>query len=375
MKTNEYIYPYKPFADLRNIQILDAFLEPRSIRWNNVAELLSTVEVPTPKISGDQLEENILSVFLDEHYLLGSRELITDVKEHWIERFKIFTSRNEPLHFVIMACPFKVPVPLKTFRKTVDLAEILQLSRVRAILKWIQTLYAPGAYATVLAEGILGKAMGVSIQEREGYYASLETAVRLSGLEPEIKLHNLDRIIDDSPNFADVWDEETRELMERKSRNNSEVVMEYQTTMRSLYRLVMARDIPDEVLMEIFGDDINPDELSHEAKEAQELITQRAHRAFFSYRGFINARDRVRYLDQIAPNHLKLTVSPKRYNLGVLPVNKETWILPHHGVPVHYRAENLFTIMYWIDIRRAQGPFKPVHVMEDAEDLPFYYEH
>ena len=159
------IYPFKPFIDLADKRLQDRFQEAKEITLDDLNQTLARVHNPPPKISGSDIEERILSIFLDPNYLYGSKDYISSCKDVWIEKFHRFTDKRKPLKFVIMACPFKVPVPLKTLRVTVDMAEMLLIIRLRNIAKWIETIYEPGAVISILAEGILGEGFGIPLED------------------------------------------------------------------------------------------------------------------------------------------------------------------------------------------------------------------
>jgi hypothetical protein len=139
------IYPFKPFKDLGNKTISNNFDTSRTISIDDLRTVIASIDNPSPQIQGDSVEDCILSIFQDDNYLYGPKHYINENREHWLTRLKNFTSKEMPLHMVIMACPFKVPVPLKTIRITADLAEILQIVRLRYIAQWIGSIYKPGA--------------------------------------------------------------------------------------------------------------------------------------------------------------------------------------------------------------------------------------
>src|SRR5207244_2692771 len=61
--------------------------------------------------------------------------------------------RGDPIRFVVIGFPFKMPNPLKTNRRCPDLGEAVFLGQMHRMTQAITGWYAPGARWTVLTEG------------------------------------------------------------------------------------------------------------------------------------------------------------------------------------------------------------------------------
>jgi pyoverdine/dityrosine biosynthesis protein Dit1 len=275
---------------------------------------------------------------------------------------------------VLMAFPFKIPVPLKTDRRTADLAEGLQILQLRAVCHWIKSIYAPGAHVTILAEGILGLCMGVSPDVRKLYQESIKRLLLLLGAPDDVGIHNLDEIMNDIPQFEELWRDEEEKLKELERLGDEAFRSEYERTFQSVFRMVNSERYALEVLMDAYNESLPDRTLSGEVLQCRKRLMETAREAVFGYRAFLRARDRSGYLEKIAPESIKLTVSAKPGNLGVLPVNAQTHVLPHHGVAVHDPVRRHFTVEYLIDLRRSPLRHCPVYLETDLERKPFYYE-
>jgi hypothetical protein len=138
--------------------------------------------------------------------------------------------------------------------------------------------------------------------------------------------------------------------------------------------MLPTRGYPDDLLMDVYNEDIPTEILPQNAQNLRAKLETTATESVFQYQGFLNARDVSHYLDKIVPGYIKLTVSPKPLNLGIVPVNVNTHILPHHGVPVYGVNSGQFTVEYLIDVRRSSFSYRPVYLSTDNENKPFYYE-
>ena len=104
--------------------------------------------------------ERILSIFEHDEVLFGDASFIPANRATWLERLDYFVAKGEPVQFVSMAFPYKVPNPLKNDRAAPDLGEALMLRRFQAVLDAIKAVYAPGGVLTILEEGISGAVRG-----------------------------------------------------------------------------------------------------------------------------------------------------------------------------------------------------------------------
>lgn len=374
IKTNKYIYPFRPFQDLSNKHFIDNFKGSKIINTEDLCSLALSIFNYPPKIQGENFEDKILSIFLDSNYLLGPREYLMDNYEYWKKNVRRYINKREPIPFVIMACPYKIQVPLKTNRTAADFGEVLFLIRMKHLVDWIQSIYSPGAQITILAEGILGTGIGVSENDINTYYDSLIWLFDCLNIGGNINIHNLSQICDAFPEFIRLWNKHTDALFERYNNQDPFFIDEYRSSYKSFFRMIPCRQYQIGSLMDVYNHKIPMSQLSPECQIIRKNLQTRAKDAVFSYRAFLNARDEINYIERIKPGSIKLTLAPKPKNIGVCPVNKYTHILPHHGVPVYHPRKKRFQIEYLVDIRRSSLRYQPVYIQCDFENLPFYYE-
>jgi pyoverdine/dityrosine biosynthesis protein Dit1 len=374
METSEYIYPFSPFQDLTRKKKQWKITRERSITTADIRGILDGLAIPKPKISGDTPEERVLSILRDDEYRLGPLTFHPERQLQWLERIRTRTSRRLPVELCLLACPFKAPVPLKTDRKLADMGEALLLHRLHTICKLIGEVYEPGATATVVTEGLVGKFTGVPKATYTAYRRSVEELLALLGYGDHIRIHDLEQIETAVPRFSSHWISHYVKLNELFNEGDPHFMEEFRGAYRSMVRMMDTTQHPEKVLMDVYDFNIAPDRLAIKARKVRQSILVEAKDAVLWLRAFLRARDEVRYLEKVSPAHLKLTVSLKPEDPGVFAVNRRTMILPYHGVPVYQVRRGDFTVEYLTNLKRSRRPYEVVYLEGDKDPAPFYYE-
>lgn len=333
-----------------------------------LANLAKINDVPIEARPNGSVEERILSIFEHPEVLFGDPGFIPAYRGDWLERIGHFTRAGQPIPFVSMAFPYKVPNPLKTERLAPDMGESLMLRRFAAVLEAIERVYAPGGVLTILEEGILGRCQGVPPQHVAAYRAGIGNAMTVAAVDPgRITFHSLDDMVSVIPNFEARWIHEQERLRELWQQGDPAVRDAYATTTAASRTSVPTMDYEPEVLAAAY----DPDQTDSALRYPRDFIDKVSHRQFFAYRALLSLRDSTGYLHQLRPHALKLTVSPKPENLAVLPVNSWTKILPYHGVPV-LLADGRWEIVYRGALGRV-GPLESLSLEGDVDSAPFAY--
>ncbi|WP_188944395.1 L-tyrosine/L-tryptophan isonitrile synthase family protein [Nakamurella endophytica] len=329
--------------------------------------LLAGNDVTITPPSAGSVEERLLAVFTDPEVLFGDPDFIPAHTAEWIERFSRFTAVGEPIEFVTMAFPYKVPNPLKTDRRAPDLGEALMLRRFQAVLDAVGQVYRPGARLTILEEGILGRCQGVDPRRIAAYRVGIDAITELSGVDRDrVGFHSLDDMAELVPNFEARWIFEQERLRELWDTGDPVVRAAYATTNAAQRTSVPTWDYDPAVLARAY----DPDQTGSELRYARDYIDKVSHRQFFAYRAALGLRD-AGYLEQIAPGALKLTVSPKPENLAVVPVNRVSRVLPYHGVPVLF-PDGRWEVRYLGGLGEL-GPVQALHLAADPDPAPIGY--
>lgn len=340
----------------------------RTLPAEDLTALITSNDVVLGDPSGATVAEKLLNIFLDPEVLFGNPSFIPEHRELWIEKFGYFIDRNEPITFVSMAFPYKVPNPVKTGeRRAPDLGEALMLRRFAAVLDAVSRVYEPGAELVILEEGILGRCQGVDPRDIAAYRAGIEDVVRIAAVSDRIRFHSLDDMAVRIPNFEARWYFEQERLRRLWDEGDPYMRQGYGETYPGSRLSVPTRDYDPAVLVKAYCED----ETDSALRYVRQYVDYVAHRQFFAYRALLNMRDTTGYLEDIAPGNIKLTVSPKATNLAVLPVNGRTKTLPYHGAPLR-DADGSWTIEYHAALG-AHGDLEALYLENSADPSPIGY--
>lgn len=362
-----YIYINKPIPTRH---------EPPNVVAREVlsaAEMRELLTVNDPRIAPALAEgstaERILALFTDPAVLLGPIEHVTGDRERWLQMISSFTEQGAPIEFVAMAFPYKVPNPIKTgSRLAPDAGEALMLRAFSALVEAIEGVYPAGARVTILEEGILGRCQGVDPAEIAAYRAGIARVAEVAGVTRErIAFHSLDDMVQRVPSFEARWYFEQERLRRLWESGDAEMREAYDHVHPGQRTAVPMREYEPETIARAF----DPEQTASELRYLRDWFETISHRQFFAYRALLNIRDASGYLHDVRPGALKLTVSPKAGNLGVVPINPSTRVLPYHGVPV-LEASGTWTIDYFGALGE-RGELIALHVDGDADAEPFAY--
>ncbi len=341
----------------------------RELGTEALTDLLRHNDAPPSAATDGSAAERVLSVFSHPEVLFGDPCFLPANRELWLDRLGHFIDQGEPIEFVAMAFPYKVPNPLKTQRQAPDLGEALMLRRFQGLLDIIRTVYRPGARLTILEEGILGRCQGVDPARIHAYRAGIAPIARIAGLDPErIVFHSLNDMVTAIPNFEARWIHEQERMRELWHQGDVAVRAAYETTVAASRTSVPTFDYDPAVLAKAY----DPAQTDSALRYVRDYIDKVAHRQFFAYRSLLALRDATGYLFDLRPHALKLTVSPKPENLAVLPVNTWSHVLPYHGVPVLDRDDK-WHIVYFGSVGTTFGPVDSLHADDDADVAPIAY--
>jgi len=373
MKSNPHVYPYTPFQNLSNKELKDNFTSEKEINFKDVARELKNIENPIVNITGDTVAERIFSIFLNEELRFGPAEFLLDNKELWLEKLNYFIEKNKTIRFSILGFPFKIPVPLKTNRILPDMGELLAVNRLNYVMELCNKEYLNGVKVTIFSEGGFDKSVGVPHAESVSYHNFLVQAIKAIGFDKNIEvvpLSDMENIIED---FDEKYREKIVKLRELYENKDEKYLAKYEGTKDSIYRIVSTTGVANELLMDVYNEDITRKSLSDEALVIRDDIEKRMHDAIFMYHAYLMVRDDIDFIEKTIPNAITLSVSPKPNRLGIIPIRKDLKRLPYHSVPVFDSKKGLFFTEYLIDIQREESIFEKVFLKESEDNNPFYY--
>lgn len=365
-KTSPYIFPFRPFAHLDVSEQTSRFSEPSTLPTDGFGEWLTRFAPAVEADTSGSVEEAIFSVFANPNVVFGDPAFVTDLKDQWIERIARLTAANRPIEMTILGFPYKMPVPLKTNRKLADFGEVVSLARLNQIGKAISKVYAPGARAHVFTEGPFGAFNGVSREESDAYFASLEAVLKRFDLSDHVALHDLNVVIEANPDFMPAWEETKAEIAARRDAGDQKTLDAIRDALPVRFHNLANPGVSDDELALAYRRDPS-------AADLIESIQKRAESGVITYRAFLEARDKISMLERVVPDALAMTVSPRPGRLGVRPLPLPAQILPYHGVSVIAADGASMDIVYLWDLRRNGGAYKPLHLEGDTDPAPFAY--
>ena len=372
MKSSPYVYPYTPFSDLANRAKTSTFANPEKVTLDELRAIAKELPQPAVVSTGDTVAERILSIFLDDRIRFGDLALIEDCRDFWLKKLDRFISTNNPLVFTLLGFPFKVPVPFKTDRRLPDMGEVLILARLAHIAALIKKEYTPGARIVIFTEGAFGHSVGISDDEANAYAARLNYFVGALGYEDVMEIRALSEM-EAAPDFSDRFAKKISELKELFSSGDVDFKKAYDGAYVSISRIVSTREVPQELLFEVYNESSEDAALSPEARSVREDIRAKAQEAVIQYHAYLKVRDDLGFLENAVPDALALSVSPKPFRLGIQPIAEQCVRLPYHAVPV-LNQDNLFTLEYLVDIWRDGRTYMPMMLEGDPDSAPFFYK-
>lgn len=365
-KTSPYIFPFRPFMHLDVLEETSSFAAARTLPVSGYTDWL-TKFAPEIHVGGTaSVSESIFDVFTNANVIFGDRAYVTDLKDHWMKQIERFTSQGLPLEMTILGFPYKMPVPLKTNRTLADFGEAISLARLNQIGRAISRIYKPGARSHVFTEGPFGAFNGVSRETSDRYFKSLENLLHRFGLEQHVVLHDLNRVIEENQDFAGAWSEAEATIIDRRDARDPKTLDAIRDALPVRFHNLANPGVSDADLACAYRRDPS-------AQGLIDSIQHRAEKGVVTYRAFLEARDKIKLLERVAPNALAMTVSPRPGRLGVRPLPPPSQILPYHGVTVISADGQNMDVSYLWDLRRTGKTYAPLHLEGDTDAAPFAY--
>lgn len=361
MKSNPVVFPFKPFSRL------NARLQKQT--YADIETDLATLSVLLPKKifhnvhpHGKTIEEKIFSIFVDPNIRFGKKNDITRVKKFWHDRISYFTNNKKRLECTILGFPGKAPVPIKTRRRMPDFGELTSLHRLHELTRLLRRIYTPGARITIITEGLLGRGIGLSVQEATAYEKYLQRLIKQLHWDDTLRIVPLGKM-QKNPTYKKMLRSETRRFHTAYKKKDKKFLAKYTAAYASIFHLVSTRNNTDETVRDAYQG--HPK--TAQGKRLRTAIARKAHKATIGYFATLSVRDKLKFLETTVPHFLALTVSPKPYRLGFQLVPPTVKLLAHHGIPFGN------TIRYRQELLTSQKPYIRVFLTKDTDREPFLY--
>lgn len=341
---------------------------------NQIRTYVRAVPQLDVQISGKTIDEKIFSIFKHHDVRFGPLVFVTGKGQEWLAKINYFTSKEKPLQYTLLGFPFKMRVPLKTSRTLPDMGEVLSLVRLYRLTQLIGSVYKPGAVITIFTEGGFGASAGIPEKDWKQYDQRLRELVVLLGFDKHIKVKKLSDM-EKMKEFKKVFAHQLRLHKKAMKNKDPKFLSKVEAVQSPIFRLINSAKYPVDVLMDVYNDGIPTDTLSPIAKRARLNLERRVQTCICEYFSYLATRDELQFLEKTIPHYLALSVSPKPGRLGIIPIHKTFTVLPYHGVPVLDTNKHTWNLEYLIDIMRdSKHSYRPVHVVDDTDQEPFYYE-
>ncbi|MBC7405965.1 MAG: hypothetical protein H7230_00630 [Candidatus Parcubacteria bacterium] len=169
------------------------------------------------------------------------------------------------------------------------------------------------------------------------------------------------------PSFYKQWDKETRYLKTKLDEGDKVFTDKLNTVMSSVLRIVPPPTKNTKLLKKIYN--FSKYKEDHSVEFLRAKLSKKAKNTTLKFLGFLALREKLDFLEKLAPHHLRLALSPKPLNLGFLPIDKNNFILPYHGVTL---LDGLyFRVKYLTDIKYRGGTLYAYKLASDSHIL-FY---
>jgi pyoverdine/dityrosine biosynthesis protein Dit1 len=373
IKANPYVYSFSPFENLNNKTIKWKIKGKKIIDFNQLTKIINQ-ETLSIETLGNSFEEKIFNLFLNDKICFGPKKYLYELKDFWIDRISHFTKAKKPIKLSILGFPFKIPVLLKTNRIYPDLGELLSLKRLVNICQLIKKIYPTGAKVYVVTEEVFGMFNNMNQDEIFGYQQFLKELVIKMGWNQFLELISLSEMEKLSKSFNNQFQEKINHLERLYINSDSELMKKYRGAYPSLYHIFNTKrfELNESELIDLYNKN---KKLTKNKKilKLRQLLKYHTHFMAIQYFAYLQLRDELGFFDKVLPNVLMLSVSPKKYRLGIFPINERITKLPYHGVVVYDKKENIFNIEYLIDLKRRPWEITEVFLKGDKEEKPFFY--
>ncbi|MBZ9572507.1 L-tyrosine/L-tryptophan isonitrile synthase family protein [Patescibacteria group bacterium] len=317
------------------------------------------------------IASNILRIFQNPEIRAGKIKYIKNFRKTLTERIDYFIKKRKSIEFTILGLPFKSPNLLKTTRRKPDLGELGFILRLFDITQLIYSIYKPGAKFIILTEGVVfHNFFGISKREAVNYCNYVNEFIKELGITDTIRLHDLAKITTVLPEFRKKYKENLREISKKFNKGNKIIREKIEGLFPTLFTSINSRAHSLEDLFDVYNLNIKDKELPAKFRKIRNDLYKTAIETDLKYYAFHKTRYDINLEEKFLPRAIRCTLTPKPGSLGIFAINKETELLPHHGVGI-LTKEKKITVKYEADIRR-KGNYRAVDILN--ERTPFYYE-
>lgn len=358
-------------------EILSKFETTNGPKVSDILKQIKAEPIHSAPVGGLSKEpaENVMRMLEGEGIIKGKKKNHLNVRAGIVESIKEFTSKNEPIKLVFIACPFKNPSIMSTVRLFPDLGEIEMIRQFLRIDETIKLVYTPGLRFEVLSETedyVRRSVFQVDMDRANAYKQGLLYFAKTMNLGNKLELNDLFNLTSLDPRFGQLMEKKINEKKKDQTFDDglarlSEGIME-----KSIDALVSD---PSLTVDELISIDLGILDNNKKLLFVQNEISHRANELTLRYDAYHSTR-----------SELGLTKKHITDNGGAYVVVREhldrfafntaypvTQYFPHHGHPVIDERTSRLEIVRMADLLIDPKRYIAVNCEGDFENKPFYF--
>lgn len=367
----EYSEPVEP-------RVIEAFDYPRQAELT--AELADEfVDTIANRLDRQEtVHDRVFEIMRSKRFRAGTvkqtrfeenRELFRPLVERHVEA-------GTPLELVMPSFPFKHRNPVKVGRRSPDMAEVLCLCRLREVCLALRRVYEPGARVVIVSDGLVYQGMfGVTRHEALAYRERVKQMIVGLGFDDTLEVTDMEELVGSRRELFEFVEERVRPVFTEWWRANPDDLRRASLISASAANVNTAESVTHDLVQMATKDAVmGPDGQStlDNFETIRSQTVGRAEQGAFEFALFLYVLRELDLVESCYPGAVRVTVHPKPGQWGLHLVNKDSRVFPWQGVA--YRNErDQWRVRYEFEVMRENAT--PVHVRDDDELFPFYYEH
>jgi hypothetical protein len=256
------------------------------------------------------------------------------------------------------------------------MAELLCLCQLREICLALGRVHEPGAKFVIVSDGLVYREMfGVTRHEALAYRERVKEMIVQLGFEDTIGVTDMEELVESRREPFDFVEERLRPVFAEWWSANPKDLRRASLISASAANVNTSESVTHDLVQMATKDAVlGPDGQNtlENFETIREQTVDRAEQGAFEFALFLYVLREIDLVGSCYPGAVRATVHPKPGQWGLHLVNAESRVFPWQGVA--YRNErDRWRVKYEFDVMRENAT--PVHVRDDDELFPFYYEH
>lgn len=257
-----------------------------------------------------------------------------------------------------------------------SMAELLCPCQLREICLALGRVHEPGAKFLIICDGLVYREMfGVTRHEALAYRERVKEMIVQLGFTDTLGVADMEDLVESRRELFDFVEERLRPVFAEWWSANPEDLRRASLISASAANVNTSESVTHDLVQMATKDAVlGPDgQNTLENFEAiREQTVDRAEQGAFEFALFLYILREIDLVGSCYPGAVRATVHPKPGQWGLHLVNPESRVFPWQGV-AYLNERDRWRVKYEFDVMREGA--RPVHVRDDDELFPFYYEH